>query len=92
MLDTDQARKIGRIGAHRLHATHDSREITQAARDAFLRRFEDNADPDGTLPPAERQHRAQHLRRAHMAQLSLPGVAARKRMRAPQGTPTKEVQ
>ncbi len=92
MLDTDQARKIGRIGAHRLHATHDSREITQAARDAFLRRFEDNADPDGMLPPAERQRRAQHLRRAHMAQLSLLGVAARKHMRAPQGTPTKEVQ
>lgn len=92
MLDTDQARKIGRIGAHRLHATHGCCEITQAARDAFLRRFEDTVDPDVSLPPAERQRRAQHLRRAHMAQLSLRGVAARQRNRAPQGTPTKEVQ
>jgi hypothetical protein len=60
-----------------LHATHDSRVITQSARDAFLRRFLEQVD--ATLPEPERLRRAEHLRRAHMAELALRSAQARRR-------------
>lgn len=87
MLDINRALKIGRfgrIGTHRLHANHDAREIIRAVRDTFVRRFEDSTGPEGTLATEERLRRAHHLRRAHMAQLSLRGVAACQRSRAMQ--------
>ena len=68
----------GRIGAHKLHATHDPQEITAAARAAFLDRFEKEADPDGTLPPEERARRARHLRSAHFSRLALRSAQARR--------------
>jgi hypothetical protein len=71
----------GRIGAHRLHATHDSREITQAARTAFLSKFLAEADPDGVLPEAERLRRAEHARKAYFARLALKSARARSRSR-----------
>ena len=72
---------VGRIGAHALHARHDSREITAPARRAFLDTFEQQADPDGTLDPAERARRAGHLRKAHFARLALKSAQARRRRR-----------
>ena len=36
----------GRIGAYRLHATHDPKETTKAAREAFMARFEREVDPE----------------------------------------------
>jgi hypothetical protein len=60
----------GRIGAYRLHATHDPRETTQKARETFLARFEREVDPDGTLPEAERLRRAEYARRAYFARLA----------------------
>lgn|GEM_PF-1489604 len=57
----------GRIGASVVYARHDSRELTKAARAAFLARFLDEVDPDRTLPEAERARRAEHARRAYMA-------------------------
>lgn len=68
----------GRIGAARLHALHDARETTIEARRAFLGRFEREVDPDGTLPPDERERRAAHARRAHMLALSLKSAKARR--------------
>ena len=68
----------GRIGAYRLHATHDPRETTASARAAFLERFEREVDPDGTLAPAERQRRAEAARRAHFARLALASAKARR--------------
>mgnify|MGYP001321891852 CR=1 FL=1 len=73
----------GRIGAYVLHATHDSRETTAAAREAFLGHFEHEVDPDRVLPDAERQRRAQMARKAHFARLAL--ASARKRQRDPNG-------
>src|SRR4051794_26372612 len=67
----------GRIGAHRLHATHDPRETTAQARSAFLARFEDEVDPDHTLPEAERQRRAEHARKAYFARLALKSARTR---------------
>jgi hypothetical protein len=69
----------GRIGAHVLHATHDPRETTAPARAAFLDRFEKEADPEGTLDPAERARRAGHLRRAYFGRLALKSAQARSR-------------
>jgi len=69
----------GRIGAFVLHATHDSRETTSAARAAFLGRFEREVDPDRVLPDAERQRRAQMARKAHFARLALASARARQR-------------
>lgn len=69
----------GRIGAHQLHATHDSRETTASARAAFLARFEREVDPDGVLDPAERARRAGHARSAYFARLALLSAGARRR-------------
>ena len=69
----------GRIGAHCLHARHDPRETTAAARAAFLDRFDREADRDGTLSPAERARRAHHLRKAYFARLALRSAQARRR-------------
>jgi hypothetical protein len=79
----------GRIGAHALHARHDSRELTRPARETFLRRFLDEVDPDRTLPEAERQRRAEHARKAYMARLALQSARARKRKKT---TGTKDAQ
>ena len=67
----------GRIGAHRLHATHDPRETTEAARRAFWSSFEREVDPDGLLSPQERTRRADHARAAHFARLAYLSARAR---------------
>jgi len=68
----------GRLGAHKLHATHDSRELTKNARAAFLERFEHEVDPDRQLPELERQRRAEHARKAYFTRLALASVRARR--------------
>ena len=60
----------GRIGAYRLHATHDPRETTRRARESFLARFEREVDPRGELPDPERRRRALYARRAYFARLA----------------------
>jgi len=67
----------GRIGAHRLHATHDPLETTKAARRAFWSSFEREVDPDGLLSPEERARRAAHARAAHFARLAYLSARAR---------------
>ena len=67
------------IGAHALHASHDSRKITAAARAAFLAKFEDEVDPDGKLPEAERRRRARHARSAYFKALALKSATVRRR-------------
>ena len=70
---------LGKLGAHAMHARNDPREITASARAAFLDRFERQADPDGTLDPAERARRARHLRSAYFLRLALKSAQARRR-------------
>lgn len=60
---------IARIGAHALHSKYDSREVTRAAREKFLGRFERQVDPDGVLDPAERERRAKHAKTAYFTDL-----------------------
>ena len=65
-----------RLGAYVMHARNDARETTAKARAAFLARFERLADPEGRLPAAERQRRAQQLPSADFAQLALASAKA----------------
>jgi hypothetical protein len=72
----------GRLGAYTLHATHDPRETTKPARAAFMRRFEDEVDPNRELPQAERSRRAEAARKAYFTRLALKSAMSRKRKRA----------
>lgn len=60
----------GRIGAYRLHATHDPKETTGKAREAFLGRFLREVDPDSVLADDERVRRAEYARKAYFARLA----------------------
>lgn len=71
---------LGRIGAHSMHAKHDSKETSRPGREAFLKTFETQADPDGTLGAQERARRAEHLRKAYFTRLAL--LSAQKRRKA----------
>ena len=69
----------GRIAAEISWArTHDRAARTRPARETFLKRFEKEVDPDGTMPPEERRQRAEHAKRAYMLQLAKRSAAARK--------------
>lgn len=61
----------GQVAALRRWAREpDPAASTAPARRAFLRRFEDEIDPDRTMPAAERETRARRLMRAHMIELA----------------------
>jgi hypothetical protein len=80
----------GRIGAHRLHALHDSRVVSApgrvAARTVLDRRLLAEVDPSGKLDPEERQRRLQHARAAHFASLAFKSAIARRKKAAPAAT------
>ena len=78
----EEAALRGRIGAYRLHATHDPKQTTAKAREVFLSRFETEVDPDGTLPEDERQRRAEAARKAHFAKLAYLSAKARRNRKA----------
>jgi hypothetical protein len=68
-----------RIAAFALHAQRDPRETTRAGREAFIARFENDVDPDGTLPEAERRRRAEAAKKAYFTALALRSARARRR-------------
>ena len=68
-----------RIADHSLHAQRDPRETTSKARATFLAKFEELADPDSVLSPAERARRAHHLKQAYFARLALKSARTRRR-------------
>ena len=71
---------IARIAsAERWGRTGDRSAATEPARAGLRSRFEREANPDGTLPPAEVAQRADHLMRAHMLRMSLKAAQARRR-------------
>jgi hypothetical protein len=78
LLTPEEAALRGRIGAYRLHATHDPKETTAKARQSFLAKFEREVDPDGTLPESERTRRAECARKAHFARLAHASARARR--------------
>ena len=85
VLSSQDAALRGRIGAYRLHATHNSTEITAPARRAFLARFEAEVDPTGTLSPEERHRRTEMALRAHMARLAHRSAQSRRRSQRQNG-------
>ncbi len=50
---------------------------TASARKAFLTRFHLEADPDGVLPEAERDRRAERLKKAYFRSLAMKSAKAR---------------
>jgi hypothetical protein len=76
-LTPSERRQRARIGAYALHSQ--GKTSTIAATDAFLKRFEDQVDPERVLSEPERQRRALAARRAHMARLALKSARARRR-------------
>lgn len=71
----------GRLGAYVVHSRYDSRELTEAAREAFRSKFEREVDPEGVLPIEERLRRAEMARKAHFARMALKSAEARRRRR-----------
>jgi hypothetical protein len=58
--------------------TYDRSARTRPAREAFMRRFEREVDPDGKLPPDQRRRLADNAMRAYMLRLAKRAVTARK--------------
>src|SRR5262249_13686311 len=76
----EERSSAARIGAHTSWAnTVDRSRRTAPARQGFMKRFEDQVDPERKLSPHERQLRAQSAMRAYMGQLSKKGKQARKK-------------
>ena len=84
-IDPGERALRARIAAHAMHGRHDARQTTAKARAAFLASFERQADPEGRLPAAERQRRAQQLRSAYFARLALASAKARRARRPAKG-------
>ena len=76
--DTGEMALRGRIGGFAKAARHSREELTRAARDGFLARFEREVDPDGILAEQERKRRAVAARNAHMARLALKSAIVRR--------------
>ena len=80
--DSSDMAARGRIGGYARAALYSPEELTGKARAGFLHRFEIEVDPDGTLPPEERQRRAQAALRAHMAKLARKSAQKRQANRS----------
>ena len=73
----------GRIGAYaRWARTEDRVAATEPARSAFMKRFEEEVDPQGLLSEEERSSRAHFAMRAYMADLTRRRLLSRRRKRA----------
>jgi hypothetical protein len=71
----------GRLGAYLVHARHNTRQTTAAAREAFHRRFVDEVDPDRRLPEGERRRRAAAARKAYFTRLAYISARSRRAQR-----------
>ncbi|MFI6307457.1 hypothetical protein ACIBCH_36700 [Amycolatopsis thailandensis] len=74
-MSADQRSLRARVAAHALHAQ--GKTNTGPARAAMQAKFENQVDPDGILPTAERARRAEHARKAYFAALALKSSIAR---------------
>jgi hypothetical protein len=70
----------GRIGGYAVHAKHG--DTAKPAREAFQARFAQEVDPNGLLPLAERERRAEQAKKAYFTKLALASARARARKRA----------
>lgn len=56
----------------------DRTAATQPLRDGLTRKWEQEIDPNGKLPPQELAHRVEMRRRAHMAEMTRKSIKARR--------------
>lgn len=82
MLSPSERTLRARAAAYALHSQGGT--STRAATTAFLRRFEDQVDPDRSLDEAERARRAAYARRSYMTLLALRSSRARRRPANPE--------
>lgn len=77
---------LGRIGAHALHAQHDTRVISLPGRKRAAANLEsrllDEIDPRRELDPAERERRLHHAKKAHFSRLALQSAKSRAQRKA----------
>jgi hypothetical protein len=79
-LNPEERAMRARLAAHTSWAnTSDRSARTAPARRAFMKRFEDQVDPDRKLSPHERAQRAEHAMKAHMTRAALKSAQARRR-------------
>jgi hypothetical protein len=74
-----------RVAAHSMHAAHDSKVVSQPARDASPGSdsyWERQVDPDNVLDPSERARRAGHAKKAYFTKLALASAKARRKVGA----------
>jgi hypothetical protein len=81
-LSKEQRVLRARLAAHTMHAQHDSRETSAAARAAFMAKFIDQVDPQRALPESERLRRAEHARKAYFTKLAMASAASRSAKKA----------
>jgi hypothetical protein len=82
LLTPDEERQLrsllGRANANLRWANEpDPAAATAPGRAAFMRRFEDQVDPDRKLPPAEREKRAARARHTYFHKLAAASAKAR---------------
>lgn len=77
-LTPEQRSQRARIAALTRWGKQSTIQGTKPKRDAFLARFEKEADPNNELPEDERQRRAARLLSAHMKKLAFESSKARK--------------
>jgi hypothetical protein len=74
---------IAKIAANTRWANETDRSAaTQPARDGLTRKFENQVDPDRSLPADERAKRVDSARRAHFQRLARKSAQARRGKRA----------
>jgi hypothetical protein len=87
MAQTESLRSLAaRVGGYARASKYDGREVTRAAREAYLKKWVNQVDPERVLPEPERLRRAESALKAHMAQLALKSAKARAARKA--GAPT----
>jgi hypothetical protein len=77
VLTPEQRHMRATIAASDRWASEDPAEQGQRMRRGFLEKFEREVDPEGQLPPAERERRARSALRAHMIRLAFASSKAR---------------
>ena len=77
--DPETRRLIAKMGAYAQKAKYSAVTITEAARRAFMRTFEDQVDPDRLLSEEERGRRAAAARKARFIGMGLKSAKVRKR-------------
>lgn len=87
-LTPEQRSLRARIAANRRWSQEDPAPTMERARAGLRAKFLREVDPDGVLPDAERERRADARWRAHMQTLALRSSQARARRKAEHSTAT----